>query len=549
MLVRRLRVLVPLLLLVPTLAAAPSVAGGVKAAAAPKIREDFNRDGFADLAVGVPEESLGTASDAGGVHVIYGSAGGLTASGNQFWTQDSAGVPTDPQDIGNFGGALAAGDFNGDGFGDLAVGAPGQTLGGLDQAGVVIVLYGTHAGLSSNGAQLIDQDTEGILETAEDGDRFGAALVAGNFGHSSHDDLAIGAGGEDLGTTAEAGVVQVLYGSITGLSPIDNQLWSENTPGVAGDGAETDDEFGGRFLGTGKGLAAADFGKDGHDDLAIGIPAEDVGAKGNAGAVLVLYGSSGGLTEAASQFWTQDSAGIQETAQAGDDFGWAVAGGNFGKDGHADLAIGAPFETVGPISQCGAVNVIYGSSGGLTPTGNQLWTQDSPSVKDQCQSGAGFGDDFGFSLSAADLGKSSQVDLAIGAFGEDVGTAANAGAINVLYGTGTGLSAAGNQFWTQDSTGVKDKAEGTGSSTVSDVLGFDVIAANFGKSAQADVAAAAIGEDLVGNSLPEAGAINVLYGTSTGLAAAGNQFWTQDSAGVKDQAEPNDRFGEALANG
>src|SRR3712207_4484445 len=57
-----------------------------------EVRGDFDGDGFADLAVGVPFESLGAAGHAGGVNVIYGSASGLAAERNQFWSQDSPGV-------------------------------------------------------------------------------------------------------------------------------------------------------------------------------------------------------------------------------------------------------------------------------------------------------------------------------------------------------------------------------------------------------------------------------------------------------------------------
>lgn len=79
-------------------AAAPAagVAGAVGAAGAAAVigdpLVDFNGDGFADLAVGVSDEDAnGGASDTGGVSVIYGSAGGLsaTATPDQFWGQDT----------------------------------------------------------------------------------------------------------------------------------------------------------------------------------------------------------------------------------------------------------------------------------------------------------------------------------------------------------------------------------------------------------------------------------------------------------------------------
>src|SRR5213596_1488996 len=53
---------------------------------------DFNGDGFEDLAISAFAEDVGTIVDAGAVQVMYGSAAGLSATGNQFWTQDSPGI-------------------------------------------------------------------------------------------------------------------------------------------------------------------------------------------------------------------------------------------------------------------------------------------------------------------------------------------------------------------------------------------------------------------------------------------------------------------------
>jgi FG-GAP repeat len=68
-----------------------------------------------------------------------------------------------------------------------------------------------------------------------------------------------------------------------------------------------------------------DFDGDGEDDLAIGVPGEDVGSILDAGAVNVLYGSSNGLTSSGSQFWHQDKSGIEDTAEQDDAFGAALA--------------------------------------------------------------------------------------------------------------------------------------------------------------------------------------------------------------------------------
>ncbi len=152
-----------------------------------------------------------------------------------------------------------------------------------------------------------------MLGGAEAGDLFGASLASGDFDGDGFDDLAIGAPGEGIGAKADAGAVNVLYGSASGLTATGDQLWHQSTSGVLG-GAEAGDLFGAS-------LASADFDGDGKDDLAIGAPGEGIGAKADAGAVNVLYGSASGLTAAGDQLWHQNVAGVLGGAEPGDLFG------------------------------------------------------------------------------------------------------------------------------------------------------------------------------------------------------------------------------------
>ena len=142
---------------------------------------DFNGDGYADLAVGVPGEDVNGVKYAGGVNVLYGSSRGLTTTGNQLWTQDSPGVKDAAEEFDRFGSALAIGDFNGDGYADLAVGVPGEDVGRVAYAGAVNVLYGSPSGLTAEGDQFWHQDSPGVKDTAEVGDGFGGALATRGF--------------------------------------------------------------------------------------------------------------------------------------------------------------------------------------------------------------------------------------------------------------------------------------------------------------------------------------------------------------------------------
>jgi hypothetical protein len=505
-------------------------------------RGDFNGDGIADLAIGAPRENVGTVSRAGAVHVLYGTSTGLSASGSQLWHQDVAGIEETAEPEETFGRGLGVGDFNGDGFVDLAIGVPGESF-GTQGLGVVHVLYGTSTGLSASGSQLWHKDVAGIEGTAGE-DLFGRSLAAGDFNRDGFADLAVGGPATTVGPSnnAGAGAVSVIYGSPTGLSAAGNQYWTQDTSGIKGTPC-TEDLFGAA-------LAAANFGRGAQDDLAIGIPQEGLGARSedpecdrrlySAGVVNVIYGSSAGLTASGNELWHRNTSGIKGTAGTNDQFGAALAAANFGRGTQADLAVGAPSDTLGQIRWAGAVNMIYGGSTGLTASGNQYWSQNSTGIKDASESS----DFFGASLAAANFGKSGQADLAVGIPSEDLGRGKRtAGAVAILYGKASGLSARGDQFWHQDVVGVRGVAEGRSRTEEGDAFGWALAAANFSPGSHADLAIGVPFES-VGAAL-DAGAVNVLYGTSPGLSATGDQLWHQGREGI--DGEPGGFFGAALA--
>jgi hypothetical protein len=266
-----------------------------------------------------PDKALAIQKSVSG-DVLYGSSNGLSSANDLFWNKDSSELNDEPEPYDSLGSALAVGDFNNNGFDDLAIGVPWDfgdaTASG--EAGAVHVIYGSSSGLSSTNEQLWSQDSSGVNDATECcGEFFGDALAVGDFNNNGFDDLAIGVWGEDVADVESAGAVSVLYGSSGGLSSANDQFRSQANSGIEGD-PQSEDRFG-------DALAVGDFNNNGFDDLAIGVTGEDIGSVSDAGAINVLYGSTNRLSSIGSQFW-HHSPGIGGSTELYDGLGSALAG-------------------------------------------------------------------------------------------------------------------------------------------------------------------------------------------------------------------------------
>jgi FG-GAP repeat protein len=523
----------------------PSTNLGPRGATSPLA--DFNGDGYADLAVSALYEDVNGQADAGAVNVMYGGAAGLqtTSPAAQLWTENSPGMPDSAVAEDQFGWTLSYGDFNGDGYSDLAVAVPHKDVTSeammFTDAGQVDILYGSSSGLSSIGVQAWTEATPGVLGSIGTDNNFGRSLATGDFNADGYADLAIEIRGEDVDSQIDAGAVDVLYGGPGGLqtaSPA-SQIWTENSPRTK-TSAQPNDWFG-------RNLTTGDFNGDGIWDLAAGIFLKDIGSFKDAGAVEIIYGTHHGLDTKgprSAQFWNQNSPGVRDQSEGGDYFGHTVAGGDFNADGYDDLAIGVRLEDIGSVVNCGAVEVLYGSGKGLradavgsTPD-DQFWYQGRYGMQDQKRKR----DEFGFSLSVGDFNRDGMADLAIGIPFKDIPPGApDAGQVAVLYGVaGAGLQAVApdDQIWNENSPGVNNQAQ------PGDEMSISVIADDFNGDGVTDLAVG-IAKKSIG-PLAEAGGVAILYGVGgVGLQAEApdDQLWDQTLLNVSQESAAGDQFG------
>ncbi|MFE1291310.1 FG-GAP-like repeat-containing protein [Streptomyces sp. NPDC058751] len=354
----------------------------------------------------------------------------------------------------------ARADFDGDGYPDVAIGAPGGTVNGRSGAGYFSVVYGMGNGPDGVKRQVISQDRYGIPGTAEAGDRFGSDLTAADLDGDGCTDLVVGSPGEDVGSARDVGRQTVLWGSVGGLVDA----------AVVGEGRAA--------------TRAGDFDGDGHLDLATayetrygpigrsGVPARtgplvDADVRVHAMAAGDVDGDGRTDLVVSSGSWDSDGGTVPPPrlqllrgtrngfaegpfiAAADTVSADSVALADVDHDGRLDVVFGRSTAPGG-----GLVGTVRGVPGGFAERAT-LIGQNTPGVPGTGESG----DRFGTDVSVGDVTGDGYADVVAGMPGEDHAGRTDAGTFAVLRGSRTGLSGGAVQVFGQNTAGVPGTAE------------------------------------------------------------------------------------------
>jgi hypothetical protein len=457
-------------LAVPAANAVPVPTTAAATPSAKRLHDDFNGDGYPDLAIGAPRSKVDGLEGAGSVGVLYGASGGLSSARKQVLTWPGHGTGDTPDHA--YGSGLQSADLDGDGYADL-LSSVGVSMMDVDSGYAVVVNWGGPKGLSATPTELAWSpyyEWKGQFTVGDvDGDKHPDLVTAGADawlsehpadpadldGTVRHGPFTRGGGSakKDYFTVDPQRILfnpVMAVGDVTGdgvadLAVTSGDAGSRRTALLAG-GKDGFTDKGllhdaqGRAVG-GEDIAIGDLNKDGYGDVVVGrsSPAgeSDAGSPAKGGALGVVYGGPGGFSTTRKPVWIgQDTPGVPGTAENGDGMGSGLSIGDTNGDGYLDVATGLPGEDLGGIIDAGSVLVLRGSASGLTGTGARAFTQSTAGVPGTAEKL----DRFGAETALLDGDGDKKDGLIVGDPGENVGN----GAVWSFPATSVGITASGS---------------------------------------------------------------------------------------------------------